>query len=310
MLSKNDLLAAPVKPLVRSRNIFWDTFFYDIDALSAAEITGLADSSDHEGAIVVVSPRRANRHIRHYDCATAMLKKERKRIGGVAIAGVGSSIVGTAALARNVADAYEIEVAGIISGYGATDLLAEALGGWFFYGYTDKIRHYVEIAVEKAAEVVPKTVLHAINEDIDISENLRQNWIPRQLDSGTLLDILRATPDNLQVVVGHSKGALLIDFVLTEFVRQLKGRRHRYFNDLHVVTVSAVVGVSRKFKKTSQIIGKLDWFGGINSLPDLLSDVNPKTRPKFVDNAWHHLNRDIPYWLSLVQSLDAYVPLH
>jgi hypothetical protein len=34
-------------------------------------------------------------------------------------------------------DAYDFDVASVISGYGASDLLTEAMGGWFFYGYTD-----------------------------------------------------------------------------------------------------------------------------------------------------------------------------
>jgi hypothetical protein len=137
MLSKNDLLGAPAKPLAKPRNLLLDSFFYDIKALSASELTEMSTSPDHEGAVIVVSPGKSNRKIRLYWNATEMLNRERNSIRGVAVAGVGSSIVGTAALARNVADAYDFDVAGVISGYGASDLLTEAMGGWFFYGYTD-----------------------------------------------------------------------------------------------------------------------------------------------------------------------------
>jgi hypothetical protein len=114
----------------------------------------------------------------------------------------------------------------------------------------------------------------------------------------------------MDILVGHSKGAMLIDFVLEEFVRR-KGQTHRYYDDLHVVTVGAVVGVSSKFKKTSQIIGALDWFGGMNSLPDLLEDVNPDTRPRYIANAWHHLSHQVwPFELGLVDALRKHVPLH
>ena len=45
------------------------------------------------------------------------------------VAGVGSSALGAAAFARNVADACGTPVAAVVSGYGLADLLTEALGG-------------------------------------------------------------------------------------------------------------------------------------------------------------------------------------
>jgi hypothetical protein len=306
MVSNNELMAASAKPVAQTRNIALDTFFYDLTSLSDAEKADILGFPDNEGSIVVVSPRDTNKPIRHYADTTHMLAMEKPNIGGIAVAGVGSSIFGTAALARNVADTYGKDIAGIVSGYGATDLVMEALGGWFFYGYADKFRHVIEIIVEKATAATRD----AIRASADASEDLRESWIPRQLDSGTLFDILRSAPDNMNILVGHSKGALLIDFVLAEFVRSLKGQAHRYYDDLHVVTVGAVVGVPRSFKKTSQIIGALDWFGGINSLPDLLEDVNPDTRPKYIPNAWHQLSLNWPCKLCLVDALRMHVPLH
>ena len=305
MISNNEALALPAKPLVHTRNLFWDTLFYDIEALSPTERAEIATLSDHEGALIVVSPQQSGKGLRYYEDTTAMLSAEKATIGGVAIAGVGSSIVGTAALARNVADTYGLDVAGIVSGYGATDLMAEALGGWFFYGYIDKYRHILEIMVEKAASAVraPLAATAAGND-------ARQGAIPRQLDTGTLLDILMANPDKLEILVGHSKGAMLIDFVLEEFVHRMNGQAHRFYDELDVVTVSAVVGVPHNFKKTCQIIGALDWFGGMNSLPDLLGDMNPATRPRYVENAWHHLNLELPFRLGLGDALSVYVPLH
>jgi hypothetical protein len=310
MLSKNDLLGAPAKPLAKPRNLLLDSFFYDIKALSASELTEMSTSPDHEGAVIVVSPAKSNRKIRLYWNATEMLNRERNSIRGVAVAGVGSSIVGTAALARNVADAYDFDVAGVISGYGASDLLTEAMGGWFFYGYTDRFRHQLEIQIEKAAQFMPAIAGISLDGLDLITRDARDNSIPRQLDTGTLLDILMANPDQLAVVVGHSKGALLMDFVLEQFTRRMAGSDHRYYDELHVVTVGAVIGVPKNFKRTSQIIGKLDWFGGMNSIPDLLRDKDPETQPKYIENAGHHLNREVPYNLSLVNALGKHVPLH
>lgn len=49
----------------------------------------------------------------------------------LAIAGVGSSALGAAAFARNVADGLGEPVAAVVSGYGLADVLTEALGGFF-----------------------------------------------------------------------------------------------------------------------------------------------------------------------------------
>ncbi|WP_019140211.1 hypothetical protein [Noviherbaspirillum massiliense] len=309
MISKNDLLGAPAKPLARARNILLDAYFYDIEALSRDELSELSTASDHEGAVIVVAPSKHDEGIRHYRNATEMLKRERDNIRGVAIAGVGSSIVGTAALARNVADTYGFDVAGIVSGYGAVDLMTEAMGGWFFYGYLDRLRHYLEILVEKSPGWFPSEALDDASSALRFGIDPRNKLLPRELDSGTLLDILRARPKNLELLVGHSKGALLIDFVLEQFVEQMDGRPDPYYDELHVVTVSAVVGVPRKFKRTVQIIGELDWFGAMNSLPDLLRSENPEIQPRYVDNACHHLNPGIPYPLALVEALSAYLPM-
>ena len=44
---------------------------------------------------------------------------------------------GTAALARSIADALDADVAGIVTGYGLSDMMSEALGGWFAVGAAD-----------------------------------------------------------------------------------------------------------------------------------------------------------------------------
>lgn len=309
MLSKNELLAAPAKSLIQSRNIRFDRQFYDTGALSPQEEDQIFGFADQEGAIVVVPPRAAQRPIRHYENTTAMLRAEKGSIGGVAIAGVGSSILGTSALSRNVADAYGFDIAGIIAGYGATDLIAEAMGGWFFYGYTDRLRHTLEIMVEKAANTFFAPWMRFAGVSLNNFHDLRSSTIPRELDSGTLMDILRAEPQNLAVLVGHSKGALTVDFVLEEFVRQLGGRSHRYFDELQVVTVSAVVGLPRHFKRVCQLMGSRDWLGKLNSLPDLLSDTNPATQPKFIAGVEHCLDTGRASCLNLVNALRTHVPL-
>lgn len=310
MRSIDNLLGSGAEPLAISRNIFWDICFYDVKALSPAEMKEFSVTPDQEGAVIVVSPGNANRKIRHYASGTEMLKEEGRSIGGVAISGVGSSVVGTAALARNVADAYGFDVAGVVSGYGVSDLIAEAMGGWFFYRYTERLRHSIEILIEKAAGTLLASFgLDNAGGGRKITHDRRDHAIPRQLESGTLLDILSAHPKNLKVLVGHSKGAILINYVLDQFVHRMEGNDHPYYDDLHVVTIGVVVGIAKEFTKSSQLIGKLDWFGGINSLPSLLWETDPNVRPRFIENAWHHLNREIPFNLRLSDALAKHVAL-
>lgn len=305
MLTMNELFAAPVKPLVRPRNIFFDEMFYDVTNLAEPELRELRLAPDREGAVIVVSPGKSGQNtIRHYESAAAMLAEEGNAILGVAVAGVGSSIVGTASLARTVADVAGGKVAGIVSGYGAVDLVQEAIGGWFFYGYTDRARHYAEQLAERVAPSFPAGAA-ATAESLEATDRISDTGLPRQLDSGALSTILEAAPSKLGFLVGHSKGSLLIDYVLERFVRLQRGAKHRFYDDLSVVTVSAVTALPREFKKARQIIGALDWFGGLNSIPDIVRSTDATIKPIIVPNAWHWLNRNRHFCLNLGQQLEA-----
>lgn len=307
MLTMNELFAGPVKPLVRPRNIFFDELFYDVGNLAEAELRELRLSPDREGAVIVVSPTKSPRSsIRHYENAEAMLAAEGDSIVAVAVAGVGSSIVGTASLARTVADAANGDVAGIISGYGAVDLLQEAMGGWFFYGYTDRARHYAEQLAERVAPAFPAGAA-ATEGGLGTTDRISDTGLPRQLDSGALSTILEAAPSKLAMLVGHSKGSLLIDYVLERFVRLQRGSKHRFYDELRVVTVSAVTALPREFKKARQVIGALDWFGGLNSIPDIVRSSDATIKPVLVQGAWHHLNTKVPLHLDLKRELAALI---
>ena len=61
-------------------------------------------------------------------------------VDAIAVAAVGSSALGTGALARNIADHLGRPVAGVVSGFGMSDLLTEAMGGWFVLGSRNALR--------------------------------------------------------------------------------------------------------------------------------------------------------------------------
>ncbi|UGX94288.1 hypothetical protein G6321_00053645 [Bradyrhizobium barranii subsp. barranii] len=105
-----------------------------------------------EGAILIV-PRPAA--VRSKLCGTV---DEFAAAGGpnihiLAVAGGGTSALGSAAFARNVADAFETTVAAVVSGYGLSDLLTEALGGWFWFSALNRFSH------QFVGSTVPRRIL-------------------------------------------------------------------------------------------------------------------------------------------------------
>jgi hypothetical protein len=144
MSTASELIASLPFLAYKQRNAVLDNFFYDSTSLTLAERAKLSPLVDREGIVLVVPPSNADRQIRHYERALRFMNREGATIRAIAIAGVGRSTLGTAALARNVADALGIDVAGIITGYGVSDVMTEALGGWLAFGAADRISHTIE----------------------------------------------------------------------------------------------------------------------------------------------------------------------
>lgn len=94
----------PFSILFKARNQAIDAVFYDVHSLTLEEWLSLTPWVDKKGKIIVVSPSASPKPIRHYESSFEFLQSDDwKSILAVAVAGVGSSVVGTAALARNVA---------------------------------------------------------------------------------------------------------------------------------------------------------------------------------------------------------------
>jgi hypothetical protein len=289
----------PFLPL-KQRNAALDNLFYDTPSLKPAEMRQLTPLIDIKGSIVVVPPGSSNQPIRHYERALRFMNKEGDNIRAIAIAGVGSSVIGTAALARNVADALACDVAGIVTGYGMSDVITEALGGWFVFGTLDRLRLDLEKFVGKATSPLSELERPDSSHAMSATGILEPRLVgqPGFDDVTTLVDILTARPKNLELLVGHSKGSLLIDFVLDQFVDELEGDDSPLFEQLDVITMGAVVDISRKFRKVKQYLGAIDWFGGLNSELGLPHQLVP--------NAWHHLNRSIPRHMDAVSLMQRF----
>ena len=120
-----------------------DLLFYDVGNLEPSEWERLSPLADLKGTIVVISPRSARREdkVRHYKSALRFMIEEGDGIQAIAVAGVGSSVLGMASLARSVADGSGWDVAGIVTGFGVADLVVESLGGYFVLGRIDRLRY-------------------------------------------------------------------------------------------------------------------------------------------------------------------------
>ena len=296
-MASADLLAHWSLQPLKNRNQLLDDLFYDVGSLTPAERKDLSPSVDREGTLIVVSPGAARRGIRHYRNSWRMLEAEGDEVAGVAIAGVGSSVLGTAALARNVADAVGGDIVGLVSGYGVSDLLSEALGGWFFFGAIDRISHELDLMLEQLNRAATLFEPMAATRAGPAGGLERADALPPQTDTVALLDLLVAAPPNLKWLVGHSKGCLLIDFVLEKLLLEQPSRAERLADQLRIVTLGAVVALPGQFQDAQQLIGEIDWFGGLNSRADL-----PRVT---VPGAWHHLNRRLPAHLDAEAAVRA-----
>jgi hypothetical protein len=263
----------------KQRNAVLDNFFYDTTRLTLEEKAKLTPLADREGSIVVVPPSNADRQIRHYTRALRFMNKEGPDIRAIAVAGVGSSALGTAALARELADALDTDVAGIVTGYGLSDVMTEALGGWFAFGAADRIVSTMERVLARMRPAMPSV----LTEGSDAS--------------ATLSEILLAGPPKLDTLLAHSKGSLVAAHALKLYVEDLEGDDSPLYKRLHIVTLGAVVGLPPAFKKVKQYLGAYDWFGGANSSLGVVHERVPGVS--------HHLNPGFPYHMSVASLLNG-----
>ena len=288
MTTLDSILASPFYPALKQRNEFFDNLFYDVGSLSAKEKQQLSPIVNREGSVIVVAPSDAVHPIHSYQNTAEFLESEHSNVRALIVAGVGSSVIGTAALARNVADACDLEVAGVVSGYGASDMITEAMGGWFFYGAADAFRLQLRKAMDYWDDYFTEK---PFDMRIDKPASSKKEFFPRNRDINAVADILESATSNISLVVGHSKGNLLVDFALERFVKKIGRKGHRYFDDLNIVTLGAVTNFPDKFKNVHQYIGSIDWFGALNSRLDI--------EHRLVNGAWHHLNTRYPSHLSV-----------
>lgn len=192
---------------VRQRNAVLDAVFYDVGKVTHEEAITIAPWLATEGALLIVPPSGAGPLTL---CPTLdhFLVSKGDKVRTLAVAGVGSSALGSAAFARNVADAVGEPIAAVVSGYGMADLLTEALGGFFWFGGLNSLRHSFEI-IDRFTEVDRQTERALTHYPVDAA--LRESR-----DTRTVQALLRDERFKFDLLIGHSKGNLVLSEALYE----------------------------------------------------------------------------------------------
>jgi hypothetical protein len=246
---------------VSLRNAVFDSVFYDTMSLSNEEKASLlarAFTYD-EGGMLYVYPGKEHREIEYFDRSKALLDVH-PELEVVTIAGVGSSVIGTAAFARQVSDAVGQPAVGIIAGYGAADVMSEALGGFFDFGRRNTLQAYLD-KLETYQEGADPVNERSLAKKYDV---LSVTYLADEPESNTLLNIMLRHADKLKFVIGHSKGALNIGNVLREFVKETKLDVSSY-DQMAIVTLGCGVTLPVKFKNVHQYVGSWDVLGQFNT---------------------------------------------
>jgi len=268
----------------RRRNAVLDAIFYDIGVVTPSEAASVAPWLAREGALLIVPPS-----------GDGMLRicpdiEDFATNGGIhtrilAVAGVGSSALGTAAFARNVADAFGEPVAALVSGYGLADMLTEAAGGWYWFGALNHMRHMFEQIDDLAR-----------GNKFEISWPAEpMNPARASLDTRTLCQLLSDRRFHFGLLTGHSKGNLVISEALYALRDEHKDDE---LGDLAIVTISAAIAMPPRYRNIIDVMGEVDWFGAMNSNMAISVEYRPR-------NAWHHTNTELNWHLPVREVLSA-----
>lgn len=276
---------------LRQRNVLLDALFYDVKVILPDEAAALTPWTAGEGAILVVTPSggEALRVCADLDDYFAHGGAD---ITTLTVAGVGSSALGTAAFARNVADAVGKPVAAVVSGYGLADLAHEATGGFrWFYGLTSMLDAAAPpVARPRSTGTTAATAQTPERE-------------PGGRDGDVVLALLMDDRAAIDLVVAHSKGNLVVSEALHALQRTDRARSDRLGESIHIVSVSSRIKMPRSCRQVTEVIGGWDRIGDFAMRREAPADV-------VVPDAWHHTNTDLYGHLPVTKVLKEILETH
>ncbi|MBT0668312.1 hypothetical protein HT136_08015 [Novosphingobium profundi] len=267
---------------VEGRNALLDAVFYNIEAIPTDDVARLAAWDAPEGAMLLVPPSGKG------PIAVFAEMQEFLDAGGgeakaLAVAGVGSSAIGSAAFARDIADALGGPVAAVVSGYGLSDVVTEALGGFFWFGALNSLRHSFE-GLDRVARSLSFRSGSLTSVEAD-------SFLRLSKDTATLIALFESSDFKIPLLVGHSKGNLVLSEALYALRKQEK--LAAFAARTQIITVSAKVGMPAEFiGKVFDVMGQFDNFGALNSRPDIKADY-------LVPGAWHSTNPKFPWGMGI-----------
>jgi hypothetical protein len=269
-LSLFELPRAFVKPaleLCRTFNSTLDVAFYDVPTMVAelrahgAAAINLDALANPEGALLVVDAARAP-FIRRFEDLKSF-RDGMADAGGapkiVSITGVGSSALGSAAMAWDLAKALGAPVLAVVPGYGVADALLQGLGGWFGFGLHDALQTKSRLQ-DALAVMTPELAGVGRNLVASLPDTPRIHGAPVFRTGSGSSDVLHALMGEIEIacVVGHSKGALAIANAL----RSLPASRTQ---GLRIVTLGCPISEELAGATYHQYLGLFDALGAANS---------------------------------------------
>ncbi|MCA1500254.1 hypothetical protein [Bradyrhizobium sp. NBAIM14] len=292
-----------IEPAVRACRLFntaLDIVFYDVATLAAqlaekdasvrareekppSRIVQLDALSDPEGSLLLIDANTAP-YVHRYTNVEVFLTSphpETRAVEIVTITGVGSSALGSAALAWDISIALGKPVLAIVPGYGMADVILQALGGWFGFGLYDYL-HAKSLIQNALANAAPRTASIGRQLPASTPDAKTLHGAPVFRHGSGSSDVLHALllhrDAAFKLLVGHSKGALQIG----NAIRSLPPDRT---HELRVVTLGCPISTDVAGVSYYQYLGLFDALGQLNMWGH---------RPNQWPPTWHSTNPKLP----------------
>ncbi|WP_246716612.1 hypothetical protein [Rhizobium ruizarguesonis] len=117
-------------------------------------------------------------------------------------------------------------------------------------------------------------------------------WTRTSKDTETVIALLEDQRFAPRLLVGHSKGNLVLSEALYAIESEHPPLAEAIATRTRIVTISAKVGMPMLFKDVIDVMGAWEWFGALNSRPDIRTDI-------VVPHAWHSTNPDFPLGMGI-----------
>ncbi len=292
-----------VEGAVRSCRLFntaLDAIFYDVPTLTAAlderdkagpafggrqpsSIVSFDALSDPEGSLLLIDPREPPyaEVFRDVEVFLASDAPRSRAVDVATISGVGSSALGSAALAWDLAVALDRPALAIVPGYGMADVILQSLGGWFGFGLYNYLQTKTMVQ-DALATAAPATAAigRNLSASVEGARTVRGGPVFRH-GSGSS-DVLHALMTRRErpfgILVGHSKGALQIE----NAIQSLPPDRTR---GVRVVTLGCPIQPNVEGMSFHQFLGLFDALGQLNMWGNW---------PDHWVASWHTTNPQLP----------------